>query len=298
VATIGDLDNNGVDDLAVGAIGETAVILENGGTTTYVGAGALYILLLAHDGSVKSSVRIGSLVNGGPRLEENGQFGYSVAALGDMDGDGIPDVVVGAPGITLPAVYILYLNRNGTVRENMLIRGTYGNSTLGSYLINGPPVKYGSRFGSALAAMGDMNGDGVTEIAVSSLDSSGGSSRVYIMFMASNGTVLSYSLFGPGQGGGPEINDAFSGFGSALLQMPDFNGDGVPELVVGAKYTYDAGSVNRRAGKSFFCFMNATGLVKSYVAIGELSLGPSDPMPNVVRRTLPFYVSSSLVLLT
>ena len=285
VAVIGDLDGNGVDDIVVGAIGEDAV--EDG--DVMIGTGGIYVMFMSNNGSVLRHVHISHLENGGPRLIAADQFGYSVAALGDLDGDSIPDIAVGAPAIALSSVYVLYLKVDGTVKDYTLIRGVYGggsNATTDfgnfTYTPNGPPISYGSRFGTAITALGDMDGDGVTELAVSSINSGGGLSKVFIIFITRNSTMKSYTEFGPGVAGGPDIPTAFTGFGGALLTMPDFDGDNISELVVGARFMDDPGSLNRRAGKSYFCFLHANGTIKRFTEHGEWSLGVNQAMPNVV----------------
>ena len=283
VAVVGDIDGNGIDDIVVGAIGELS------------GAGGIYIMFMNQNGSVIRSMHISSLINGGPRLYPGDEFGFAVAALGDLDGDSVPDVAVSAPSTVLSSVYIFYLNNDGSVKDTGLIRGKYeGGSSSNvsapsneSYTVNGPPFSYGSRFGTAITALGDMDGDGVTELGVSSVDRGGGRSRVYVLYMMANSTIKHYTFFGPGGvGNGPLIQSAFSGFGSALLAMPDFDGDNISEIVVGARFMYDAGSVNRRAGKSYVCFLHANGTVKRSTELGELSLAPGQKVPNVVSLKL------------
>ena len=58
--------------------------------------GAVYVLLLNANGTVKSSVKIASGTNGGPTLADYDYFGSSVASLGDLDGDGVTELAVGA----------------------------------------------------------------------------------------------------------------------------------------------------------------------------------------------------------
>ena len=94
IAVIGDLDNNGYDDLAVGASDENSY----NGADIFIATGSVYILFMSENATVLSYVKIASLENGGPKLSPQDQFGYSAAALGDMDGDSIPDIIVGAPG--------------------------------------------------------------------------------------------------------------------------------------------------------------------------------------------------------
>jgi len=84
VAALGDVDGNGVGDLAVGAPSD-----DDGGTSK----GAVWILFLDADGSVASEQKSSALAGGlvGPlRFGEN--FGLALAALGDLDGNGVPDL--------------------------------------------------------------------------------------------------------------------------------------------------------------------------------------------------------------
>ena len=96
-------------------------------------------------------------------LNDLDEFGSSVAHLGDLDGDGVSDIAVGAPGdddggALRGAVWVLFLNTDGTVKSHQKISSTEGGFT-GTLLGN-------NNFGGSLAAMGDMDGDGVGDLAV------------------------------------------------------------------------------------------------------------------------------------
>jgi hypothetical protein len=103
--------------------------------------------------------------------------------------------------------------------------------------------------------------------------------------MQADGTVTSYLEIAPNKNGGPDISSTNTGFGSALLQMPDFDGDKIPELLIGANFMSVAGSYNPKAGEQYFCFLDKSGRVKSHQVIGEFSLQDSDSelLPNLVR---------------
>ena len=74
-----------------------------------LGGGAVWMLFLNSDGSVHGEQKISQTQGGwSPPLQEYDSLGYSLAAVGDRDGDGVPDLAVGAPG--RGHLYFLFLN--------------------------------------------------------------------------------------------------------------------------------------------------------------------------------------------
>ncbi len=118
VASLGDLDGDGVIDLAVGADEDT-----DGGASR----GAVWVLFLNTDGTVKAHQKISS-TSGGFKgaLYEGDEFGESVTSPGDLDGDGVADLLVGAKDDGLGqrnrgAVWVLFLRTDGTVAAHAKI---------------------------------------------------------------------------------------------------------------------------------------------------------------------------------
>ena len=115
LAGLGDLDGDGVADLAAGGIDPTNL-------------GAVIVLLLNPDGTVKASEKFSLDEN--PSGGETGyqQFGWSMSAIGDLDGDNVTDLAVGKPldndggepgdyFVSRGAVLIIFLNQDGTLKS-------------------------------------------------------------------------------------------------------------------------------------------------------------------------------------
>ena len=255
VATLGDLDGDGVEELAFGAPLDS----ENG-----VGTGSVWIAFLNADGTVKSEQKINETNGGfGGSLAGIHFFGSTVAALGDLDGDGVEDLAVGATeddggGMNRGAVWILFLNADGTVKSEQKIDEFNGGLT--------GPLEDDDRFGSALVAVGDLDGDGVTELAVGAIGDDDGFSNagaVYILFLNSNGTVASEQKISATAGGLAPALTLDDEFGGGLGALGDFDGDGVEDLAVGAiRFANLDGAV-------FLLNLNADGTVKSQSVITD-----------------------------
>ncbi len=134
IADLGDVDGNGYNDLAVGA-----KVDDDGGKDR----GAVYILFMENGANIKSIQKI-SQTQGGfhGTLPNSSFFGESVARLGDINDDQIPDLLVGSPRMGKGTAWILTLNSDGTVKTTSLIDESVSEITLDS----------GALFGGALDA--------------------------------------------------------------------------------------------------------------------------------------------------
>jgi len=187
-ANIGDLDEDGVTDLAVGAPST------DGGTEK----GGVHILFLNTDGTVKGEQEISDTAGNftGP-IDDGDHFGADIANIGDLDGDGITDLAVGATydddggvaqGANRGAVYILFMNMDGTVKNEQKISSTEGNFT--------GILQTFDNFGQAVSDLGDLDGDGVEDIAVGSVFDDGPeiffqAGAIWILFLNTDGTEKS-----------------------------------------------------------------------------------------------------------
>ena len=259
VSSLGDLDGDGVTDLAVGA---------QQGQTGY--RGAVHVLFLNSNGTVKNSQTIANGVGGGPTLATFDRFGSSLSLLDDVDGDGVRDLAVGAQGdntggFNRGAVHLLLMNSNGTVKSSQKIaHGVGGGPTLGD----------ADTFGSSMSVLSDLDGDGVRELAVGALGYDGYRGAVHILFMNSNGTVKSSQKITSGVGGGPTFN--YDYFASSISSLGDLDGDGVTELAVGARRDDTAG-LDR--GAVYVLLLNSNGTAKSFQKIAH-GVGGGPPLAN------------------
>jgi hypothetical protein len=201
VAGIGDVNDDGVPDIAVGASGVKEGTLTNCGRV-YLFSGA--------DGTLLRTIPA-------PFPDKGIRFGFSVAAVGDLDADGAGDLLVGAPRVRTPL--------HGRTGAAYLISGRDGHSlaTLA------PPTPHrGSQFGISVAGGRDVNGDLLPDLIVGAPAAPvGGLRRVgEVDIYDPNGTIEAFI-------GDPAPQEG-ARFGESVSIMDDADGDGVADLVIGA----------------------------------------------------------------
>jgi len=261
VTNIGDLDGDGIDDIVVGA-----VLDDEGGSNR----GAIHIILLNSDGTPKSTVEINDSTVNGPVLSDNDYFGNSVANIGDLDGDGIDDIAVGARyddtgGTDKGAIHIIFLNADGTPKSTIEINDN---------TVNGPVLSDFDYFGSSVSNIGDLDGDGIDDIVVGAfLGEADGYNRgeIHIIFLNSDGSPKSTVEINDSTVNGPVLSD-YDYFGYSVTNIGDLDGDGIDDIVVGAIYD-DEGGLNR--GAIHIILLNNDGTPKSTVEINASTVnGP------------------------
>src|SRR5690606_38585013 len=259
VEGIGDLNGDGINDVAVSAIKD-----DDGGFNH----GAVYILFLNDDGSVGTYQKISDTEGGFEgHLDEWDIFGTSISYLGDMNNDGFVELGVGAEydgdgGYWHGAAWILSLRPDGIVNSYVKISDTEGGFSA--------PLDDEDVFGTDIESIGDLDGDGIPDIAVSARrDPDGGSDRgaVYILFLNADFTVKNYQKISDTQGGLNGVLEEGDYFGGSVANIGDINGDGVIDLAAGA-YRDDDGGSNR--GAVYILFMNTDGTVNNLQKISDI----------------------------
>ena len=218
VLLLDDTDGDGDDDIAVGAYGTDA-----GGNVS----GSVYLSSGAPRGSSAALSSADSTFVG---EDASDYFSWSIADLGDFDGDGLSDLAVGAygdddGGTDAGAVYVFTGIGSGTT-----------DASAADFKLRGEAA--GDRLGAAVSAAGDTNGDGYDDLTAGAYKNDDGGTdagSVYIVTGHRTGSASASSF--------TEVYGAAAGdqAGYAVAGGRDVDGDGNPDLLVGAPMNDDGG---------------------------------------------------------
>ncbi len=166
---------------------------------------------------------------GAPNPQPGGRWAERTATAGDLNGDGVNDLWVGVPRETVNGARVgrVYAMSGATLAGNPY----HPPQVL--YTIDSPEPQAGNQFGFAISNIGDVNGDGVPDIAIGTDAQDVGANpqqgKAWV-FSGADGHLL-YALDNPF----PQGSFAHRArFGSRIGRAGDINGDGVPDIIVGA----------------------------------------------------------------
>ena len=300
VSAAGDVNGDGFADIIVGAVGN-----DIGGSN----AGAAYVIF-GRSGGFGSLIDLTGLAAGdGFKIQgdmADDAAGISVSSAGDVNGDGLADIVVGAFGNDAGG------NGDGNAGAAYVIFGKSGG--FGSLIdLTGLAAATGFKIqgdlglddaGFSVSSAGDVNGDGYADILVGALgNDSGGlnAGAAYVIFGKSGGFGTLIDLTNLAAVNGFKIQGDLAGdrLGRGVSAAGDVNGDGFADIVVGA---YGNASGGALAGAAYVIFGHANSfsapagidrtlnISRSYV-LHETDFGFSDAEANglgaVVVTSLP-----------
>ncbi len=192
VDSAGDFDSDGTEDVLAGVPNDSATITGNGRADVYSG-------------------RDGSLLFSTSGTAYNAWRGVAAAGIGDVNGDGVADLLIGEP------------HAHGNLDKEGNAYVFAGGSGALLHTLTG--VAFGDAFGGAVDGVADLNGDQRAELMVAAAGPGFAGFVGYVrVFSGATGTLL-YHL---------TDNTADTGFGTAVAAVGDVNGDGKSDLAVGA----------------------------------------------------------------
>ncbi|MBC7987479.1 MAG: FG-GAP repeat protein, partial [Sphingomonadaceae bacterium] len=262
VASAGDVNGDGFDDVIVGAYAADHSGDSDAGESYVVfGSGAGFAAAVDLAGLNGSN---GFRING---IDQVDRSGFSVASAGDVNGDGFDDVIVGA--------HLADPNADSAAGESYVVFGSGAGFAAAidladldgsnGFRIDG--IDADDLSGRAVASAGDVNGDGFDDVIVGAhgADPNGDSyaGESYVVFGSGAGFAATVDLTALDGSNGFRLNgiDAYDRSGFSVASAGDVNGDGFDDVIIGAQYADPGG--DGEAGESYVVFGSGAGFAAS-----------------------------------
>lgn len=213
----GDLNGDGFEDLVVGA---------SGARDTAAGAGVFHVLYGSASGLTATNNQIIGQSFSGQTNQTGDRFGATIA-VGDVNGDRVADVIVGAPGKTSGAgqVYV-YHGRRGQPLSTTASRILTQPNLLGG------AAEAGDNFGASIDVK-DLNNDGFADVVIGAPGEDNSTGMAHVTFGSSTGVTSNVRILQQGFSGIAGTREAGDRFGFGVA-IGNFNGSGGSEIAVSA----------------------------------------------------------------
>ncbi|NCY25001.1 MAG: hypothetical protein EBX37_09075, partial [Alphaproteobacteria bacterium] len=246
VASAGDVNGDGLADMIIGA--GYVVFGKTGGWGSALSLAAL-------DGS--NGFKLAG-------VSADDRAGYCVASAGDVNGDGFADIIIGADQADTTAgdagaSYVVFGKASFWDPSFSLARLDGSNG----FRLNGTAA--GAHGGACVASAGDVNGDGFADLIIGASGTSpngSNSGTSYVVFGKASGWDAAINLGSLKGLAGFQLNGVSTGdaSGSAVASAGDMNGDGLPDLIIGAAGAQPNGS----ASGSSYVYVSAVSAGATY----------------------------------
>ncbi|MEM9273742.1 MAG: cadherin domain-containing protein [Cyanobacteria bacterium P01_F01_bin.143] len=200
-----------------------------------IDVGSSYVVFGKSDGSVidlqhVSNGEAGFVISG---EANNGEAGFAVSGGKDINGDNLPDLIVGAPfsNVGDGSAYALFNPSDGNFTD-VYLGDIASDSNDGGFILNNGGSDSNTGYGVALA---DVNGNGLADVIVSSPAADNEEGVIWVAFDQAQGTAIDLSSLETNDNGFV-ISGLLAQFkGQYLSSAGDFNGDGYEDILVGQK---------------------------------------------------------------